>query len=74
MSSIVIGNVLVNVGPTREGMIPPIQQERLLQMGNWLDINGEAIYNSVPWTFQNDTVTPGVWYVDSNIIEHCYVR
>ena len=29
------GNVLVNVGPTKEGTIAPIYQERLLQMGNW---------------------------------------
>jgi alpha-L-fucosidase len=49
------------VGPTREGMIVPIQQERLLQMGEWLEINGDAIYNSVPWKFQNDTLTPDVW-------------
>jgi len=56
------GNVLVNVGPTREGMIAPIQQERLLQMGEWLGVNGEAIYESVPHTVQNDTVTPGIWF------------
>jgi len=59
------GNVLLNVGPTREGTIVPIQQERLLQMGEWLNVNGEAIYNSVPWTHQNDTVTKGVWYTTS---------
>jgi len=59
------GNVLVNVGPTREGIIPVIQQERLEQMGEWLDVNGPAIYNTIPYTFQNDTVTPGVWYTMS---------
>jgi len=56
------GNILVNVGPTKEGTIIPIQQERLLQMGEWLGINGEAIYKTVPWTLQNDTVTSGVWF------------
>lgn len=29
---------------------------------SWLKINGEAIYSSIPWKFQNDTVMPGVWY------------
>ncbi len=43
-------------------MIVPIQQERLLQMGEWLRINGDAIYSTVPWTKQNDTITSGVWY------------
>ena len=37
------GNLLVNVGPTKEGMIPAIMQERLLQLGDWLRINGEAV-------------------------------
>merc|ERR1719369_494622 len=43
-------------------MIPPIMEERLRQMGAWLDTNGEAIYESTPWTHQNDSLTPGVWY------------
>ena len=37
------GNLLVNVGPTKEGTIPLIMQERLLQMGNFLKYNGEAV-------------------------------
>lgn len=31
-------------------------------MGRWLKINGEGIYASKPWIYQNDTVTPNVWY------------
>ncbi|CAG9862030.1 unnamed protein product [Phyllotreta striolata] len=56
------GNLLMNVGPTKEGTIAPIFQERLAEVGEWLAINGEAIYGSRPWTAQNDTMTYGVWY------------
>lgn len=40
------GNLLLNVGPTADGRIPVIQQQRLLEIGEWLDQNGEAIYGS----------------------------
>lgn len=56
------GNLLVNVGPTHDGRIAPIFQERLLEFGAWLKLNGEAIYGSKPWTFQNDTLTSNIWY------------
>lgn len=56
------GNLNVNVGPNSHGIIEPIFVERLYAMGRWLNINGEAIYSSIPWKYQNDTVTPDVWY------------
>ncbi|XP_046360949.2 alpha-L-fucosidase-like [Haliotis rufescens] len=56
------GNFLLNAGPTSDGMIGPIFEERLRQMGQWLKVNGDAIYGTRPWTTQNDTATPGVWY------------
>ncbi|XP_018333024.1 plasma alpha-L-fucosidase-like isoform X2 [Agrilus planipennis] len=56
------GNLLVNIGPTKEGTIIPIFQERLLDLGTWLSLNGEAIYNTTTWTYQNDTVNSDVWY------------
>ena len=56
------GNILINVGPTSDGRIIPLFEERLLQWGEWLKVNGEAIYESKPWTHQNDTVTSDVWY------------
>lgn len=57
------GNLLLNVGPTHDGRIVPIFEERLNQIGAWLKINGESIYGSEPWPVcQNDTVTPEVWY------------
>ncbi|GBM85563.1 Alpha-L-fucosidase [Araneus ventricosus] len=55
------GNLLINVGPTHDGQIIPIFEERLRQLGDWMKINGEAIYGTKPWKDQNDTITPGVW-------------
>ena len=43
------GNLLLNVGPMADGTIPAEQGERLLALGDWLQINGDAIYGTRPW-------------------------
>ena len=40
------GNLLLNVGPDKEGRIPAIMQDRLFAVGDWLMVNGEAIYGT----------------------------
>jgi alpha-L-fucosidase len=43
------GVLLLNISPKADGSIPEDQQEVLLEMGNWLDRFGEAIYGTRPW-------------------------
>ncbi|EFN89423.1 alpha-L-fucosidase [Harpegnathos saltator] len=66
------GNLLMNVGPTKDGIISPIFEERLRGMGAWLMVNGEAIYDTKPWSVQNDTLTEGVWYTQSKDEKQLY--
>jgi alpha-L-fucosidase len=40
------GNFLLNVGPTGQGFIPDASVERLRQVGEWMNINKEAIYGT----------------------------
>jgi len=43
------GNLLLNIGPRSDGTIPEQVQQVLLDVGAWLNVNGEAIYGTRPW-------------------------
>lgn len=56
------GNFLMNIGPTADGRIPMIFQERLRDVGAWLAVNGEAIYSTTVWSVcQIDRLNSNVW-------------
>ena len=47
------GNLLLNVGPTGLGVVPARSENILLEVGNWLKINGASIYGATRSDFQN---------------------
>lgn len=56
------GNFLLNVGPDATGMIPVVMMERLLDIGKWLKVNGEAIYSSQPWKSPNKPKSDNIFF------------
>ncbi|PHM05575.1 alpha-L-fucosidase, partial [Nostoc sp. 'Peltigera malacea cyanobiont' DB3992] len=54
------GNLLLNIGPNADGSISKLQTERLLGLGKWLDVNGEAIFGSRYWIRSEDVSTQGI--------------
>lgn len=67
VNNVAFGGVLtLNVGPAADGTIIPIQQERLLEMGEWLSVNGDGIYYTRPWRVQAENTTVNTFYTQKN--------
>ncbi len=47
------GNLLLNVGPTAEGLFPPESVERLRAIGEWMKVNGETIHGTKASPFKS---------------------
>lgn len=61
------GGLILNVGPAGDGQIPLLQQERLLQLGNWLSVNGEAIYGTRAYKKHTEEKEISITRIDSTI-------
>lgn len=67
------GNLLLDIGPTSDGRIPVIQQQRLIDIGSWLEVNGEAVFKSRKWKGAADNVKENVFFTqqDKNLYIFC---
>lgn len=67
------GSLLLGVGPTAQGLIEPEVEWRLKEIGDWLKINGEAIYDTRTTPIYNEE---NVWFTaskDGNTLYAIYV-
>ncbi|MFI5193970.1 MAG: alpha-L-fucosidase [Chitinophagales bacterium] len=51
------GNLLLNIGPRSDGRITDEETQVLLGTGEWLDVNGDAIYGTRPWKLYGEGPT-----------------
>ena len=71
------GNLLINVGPRADGTIPENQASRLLYLGDWMQVNGEAVYGTHPCPERkNGETLPGgetAYYTQKNGVRYLFL-
>lgn len=48
------GNYLLNIGPDGKGKVPESSAEGLREVGQWMKVNGDAIYGSTRWLIPHE--------------------
>jgi len=63
------GCLFLNVGPKPDGTIPDEEQAILREIGQWLKVNGEAIYDTRPWRIfgEGPTQIPAGQFTDNDV-------
>jgi alpha-L-fucosidase len=67
------GYLLLNVGPKPNGEIPEQARELLMEMGAWLDVNGEAIFGTTPWMVSGEgptEMTKAGYFMEDEEVEY----
>jgi alpha-L-fucosidase len=67
------GNYLLNVGPDAQGRIPKESLDRLAQVGNWMKVNGSAIYGTGPTPFGREAGSFSWWRRDQKTGKHLFI-
>jgi alpha-L-fucosidase len=65
------GNLLLNIGPTPEGDVPPICRRELLKVGKWMDEYGPAIYEASDPMQQEWMITGAFTRKGNTAYYHC---
>eukprot|EP00922_Rhytidocystis_sp_ex-Travisia-forbesii_P057564 GHVS01085223.1.p1 GENE.GHVS01085223.1~~GHVS01085223.1.p1 ORF type:complete len:524 (-),score=89.04 GHVS01085223.1:67-1638(-) len=56
------GNLLLNIGPNKDGTIPWIFRERLEQLGSWMEVNGKGIFGTKAWALVQKEANQRIYY------------
>ncbi len=55
------GGIFLSLAPRADGTLPEAQVATLRDVGDWLQVNGEAIFETRPWRIQTEGDTTKVW-------------